>query len=57
MKNYKYYLYLIDSKYNIIVNALIRLKNALIIQGKYTNGVDDVLLKILAVKKKTFKVK
>lgn len=57
MKNYKYYLYLIDSKYNIIVNVLIRLKNALIIQGKYTDGVDDVLLKILAVKKKTFKVK
>lgn len=57
MRNSKYHLYLTDSEYNRIVNALINLKNALINQGKYTDGVDDVLIKIVSAKKKRFKVK
>lgn len=50
MRNSKYHLYLTDSEYNRIVNALIN-------QGKYTDGVDDVLIKIVSAKKKRFKVK
>lgn len=57
MRSSKYHLYLTDSEYNSIVNALINLKNALINQGKYTDGVDDVLIKIVAAKNKKFKVK
>lgn len=57
MRNSKYHLYLTDSEYNSIVNALINLKNALINQGKYTDGVDDVLIKFVSAKKKRFKVK
>lgn len=47
----KYHLYLTDSEYNSIVNFLIRLKNTLINQGKYTDGDDDVLIKLVSVKK------
>lgn len=57
MRNSKYHLYLTDSGYNSIVNALINLKNVLISQGKYTDGVDDVLIKFMSAKKKRFKVK
>ena len=57
MRNSKYHLYLTDSEYNSIVNALINLKNVLISQGKYTDGVDDVLIKVVSAKKKRVKVK
>ncbi len=57
MRSSKYHLYLTDSEYRSIVNALINLKNALINQGKYTDGVDDVLIKFVSAKKKRFKVK
>ncbi len=57
MRNSKYHLYLTNAEYNRIVNALINLKNALINQGKYTDGVDDVLIKFVSAKKKRFKVK
>lgn len=57
MGSSKYHLYLTDSEYNSIVNVLINLKNALISRGKYTDGVDDVLIKFVSAKKKRFKVK
>lgn len=57
MRSSKHHLYLTDSEYNSIVNALINLKNVLISQGKYTDGVDDVLIKVVSAKKKRFKVK
>ena len=57
MRNSKYHLYLTNAEYNRIVNALINLKNVLISQGKYTDGVDDVLIKVVSAKKKRFKVK
>ena len=56
MRSSKHHLSLTDSKYNSIVNALINLKNVLISQGKYTDGVDDVLIKFVSAKKKRFKV-
>ena len=56
MRSSKYHLYLPVSKYNSIVNALINLKNVIISQGKYTDGVDDVLIKFVSAKKKRFKV-
>ena len=57
MRSSKYHLYLTDSEYSSIVNALINLKNTLISQGKYTDGVDDVLIKFVSAKKKRIKVK
>ena len=43
MKEQKYHLYLSDDEYRRVMQSLIRLKNSLIAQGRYTDGVDDVL--------------
>ncbi|MFR0768115.1 MAG: hypothetical protein ACLSHF_14315 [[Eubacterium] siraeum] len=39
-----------------VLQALIALKNNLIEQGRYTDAVDDVLIKITKAKKKRFTV-
>ena len=46
------YIYLTNEKRNLIIESLIAKKNELTSAGKYTDGVDDVLLKILQSKKK-----
>ena len=57
MKEQKYHLYLSDAEYSEVLLSLIRLKNSLIAQGRYTDGVDDVLCKVLSAKKRKFKIK
>lgn len=57
MKEQKYYLYLSKDEYSEVLQSLIRLKNSLIAQGRYTDGVDDVLCKVLSAKKRKFKIK
>ena len=57
MKEQKYHLYLSDDEYREVLQSLIRLKNSLIAQGRYTDGVDDVLCKVLSAKKRKFKIK
>lgn len=52
----KFYIYLTHEERNLIIESLIEKKNELISAGKYTDGVDDVLLKILQSKKKKVKV-
>ena len=52
--NKKYWLYLSKDEYDLIINCLIDLKNDLIRQGRYTDAVDDVLIKFLRRKKITF---
>lgn len=56
MKNRDYHLYLTDTEYSRIVAALINLKNDLITQGRYTDGVDDVLCKVTSAKKQKMKI-
>lgn len=56
MKNRDYHLYLTDKEYSRVISALINLKNDLITQGRYTDGVDDVLCKVTAARKKKIKV-
>ena len=53
----KNHLYLSDDEYRRVLQSLIRLKNSLIAQGRYTDGVDDVLCKVLSAKKRKFKIK
>ena len=43
--------------YSRVIQSLIRLKNSLIAQGRYTDGVDDVLCKVLSAKKRKVKIK
>ena len=53
----KFHIYLTDDEYNEVIQSLIRLKNSLIAQGRYTDGVDDVLCKVLSAKKRKLKIK
>ena len=57
MKEQKYHLFLSKDEYSEVLQSLIRLKNSLIAQGRYTDGVDDVLCKVLSAKKRKFKIK
>ena len=57
MKEQKYHLYLSDEEYRRALQSLIRLKNSLIAHGRYTDGVDDILCKMISAKKRKFKIK
>jgi hypothetical protein len=52
----KYHLYLTADEQSKVIQSLIDLKNNLIAQGRYTDAVDDVLLKVLSAKKKKLKI-
>ena len=52
MKEAKYHLYLDDSEYSRVIQSLICLKNSLIEQGRYTDAVDDILIKLSKARKK-----
>ncbi len=52
----KYYLYLTTDEKNLIVQSLLSKKNDLIQQGKYTDGIDEVLLKFLKCKQKKVRI-
>ncbi len=56
MRNIKYHLALTDNEYSIIINSLNDLRNDLITQGRYTDAVDDVLVKFIGAKKRKFKI-
>lgn len=51
-----FHLALDDGERSMIICSLNNLRNRLIAQGKYTDGVDDVLVKVIGSKKKNFKV-
>jgi hypothetical protein len=51
-----FYLALDDVERSMIVRSLNSLRNRLIAQGKYTDGVDDVLVKLIGAKKKKYKI-
>lgn len=57
MREEKFHIYLTDDEYSRVIQSLIRLKNSLIAQGRYTDGVDDVLRKIMSAKKRKLKIK
>ena len=52
MKEVKYHLYLNDNEYSRVIQSLICLKNSLIEQGRYTDAVDEVLIKFTKARKK-----
>ena len=51
-----FHLALDDSKRSMIIHSLNNLRSSLIAKGKYTDGVDDVLVKVIGAKKKKFKI-
>ena len=57
MREEKFHIYLNDDEYGRVIQSLIRLKNSLIAQGRYTDAVDDILCKVLSAKKRKLKIK
>ena len=53
----KYYIVFDEYERGIIINALNDKRNALIREGRYTDAVDEVLLKVINAKKKRFKIR
>ena len=56
MKNKKYYINLNDREYFDILSSLMNKRNKLLQDGRFTDGIDEVILKIKKSKKKTFRV-
>ena len=52
MREKKYHIYLTAEEQSRVIQSLIRLKNELLEQGRYTDAVDDVLCKVVSAKKK-----
>ncbi len=48
----KRYIALDDSEWKIVINALNDLRNSLIRQGRYTDAVDDIMIKVINTKPK-----
>lgn len=53
----KYHLYLTFDEYRHIITALINTKNRLTAEGKYTDAVDDLLIKLSKAKIKRVKIR
>lgn len=53
----KYYIVFDEYERGIIINALNDKRNALIKEGRYTDAVDEVLLKVINTKQKRFKIR
>ena len=56
MKEKKYYIVLDDFERRVLVNCMNEMRNKLITDGKYTDALDEVLLKVIHSKQKKLKV-
>lgn len=56
MRTPKYYLCLTDEEYRFTLQALVELKNRLILEGRYTDAVDELIIKLSKVKLKKYRV-
>ena len=56
MKEKKYYIALDDFERRVIVNCMNEMRNKLISDGKYTDSLVEVLLKVIRSKQKNLKV-
>jgi len=56
MKEKKYYIALDDFELRVAVNCMNEMRNKLIADGKYTDALDEVLLKVIHSKQKKLKV-
>ena len=57
MKQKDFHIYLTEQERAQVIDALIELKNNLIAQGRYTDAVDEVLIKITKARKKHIAVR
>jgi len=57
MRNPKYHIYLMPDERRTVINSLIDLRNDLILRGKYTDIIDELLIKFTKAKVKKIKFK
>ncbi len=55
LKKEKRYLYLSENETSVLLNSLVRLKNALIREGRYTDCVDELIIKVTKAPVKKFR--
>ena len=53
----KYHIYLTAEERRVVINSLIDLRNDLISRGKYTDVIDELIIKFTKAKVKKIKVK
>ena len=56
MKDTKYHIYLTNEERSEVQKSLIDLKNEMIVQGKYTDVLDEIIVKLYKARKKNIKV-
>lgn len=56
MRKQKYHIYLTEQERLDVIKSLVDLKTALAAKGKYTDAVDDVLVKLTTANRKKLKV-
>ena len=52
----KYYLALTAEEWRLMIESLNNLRNRLVSEGRYTDAVDEVLIKVANAKTKRFKI-
>ena len=55
--NNKYYVFFTAEERCLLLEGLNTLRNGLIAEGRYTDAVDEVIIKVTKARKKTIKVK
>ena len=53
----KYHIYLAAEERSVVINILIDLRNNLISRGKYTDIIDELIIKFTKAKVKKIKIK
>ena len=56
MKDPKYHIYLTNEEHSEVLKSLIDLKNEMIVQGKHTDVLDEIIVKLYKSRKKNIKV-
>lgn len=56
MRNPKYHIYITPDERHTVINSLIDLRNDLILRGKYTDIIDELLIKLTKARIKKIKV-
>ena len=57
MRNPKYHLYLTQDERRMIIGSFIEMRNRIISEGRYTDVIDELLVKFTNAKVKRIKVK
>ena len=56
MKDPKYHIYLTNEERSEVLKSLIALKNEMLVQGKHTDVLDEIIVKLYKSRKKNIKV-